>query len=98
MNLVRNVEKWKMHKIDWCEGGLKLADIATMNVGDNYLTPRMWYIMVILDNWERTLVQEKWQNTWYYMEQEFCMNRLYWVEDSAQNVWNFWRTLKMFVL
>ena len=39
-----------MHKIDWCEGGLKLAEIATKNVGENDLTPRMKYIMVILDN------------------------------------------------
>ena len=38
-----------MHKIDWFEGGLKLADIATKNVGDNDLTPRMKYIMVRLD-------------------------------------------------
>ena len=46
-----------MHKIDWCEVGLKLADIATKNVGDPELTPIMKYIMVILDNWDRTLVQ-----------------------------------------
>ena len=39
-----------MHKIDWCEGGLQMADIATKNVGENYLKPIMKYIMVILDN------------------------------------------------
>ena len=39
-----------MHKIDWCEGGMKLTDIATKNVGEHNLTPRMKYIMVILDN------------------------------------------------
>ena len=39
-----------MHKIDWCEGGLKLADIATKNVGEPDLTARMKYIMVRLDN------------------------------------------------
>ena len=39
-----------MHKIDWCEGGLKLADIATKNFGEPGLTPRIEYIMVILDN------------------------------------------------
>ena len=33
VHLLRNCEKFKMHKIDWCEGGLKLADIATKNVG-----------------------------------------------------------------
>ena len=25
-----------MHNIDWCEGGLKLADIATKNVGGSH--------------------------------------------------------------
>ena len=25
VNFVRNGEKCKMHNIDWCEGGLKLA-------------------------------------------------------------------------
>ena len=39
-----------MHKIDWCEVDLQLADIATRNVGENDLTPRMKYIMVRLDN------------------------------------------------
>ena len=29
---VRNGEKCKMHKIDWCEGGLQLEDIATNNI------------------------------------------------------------------
>ena len=43
-NFVRNGEKRKMHKIDWCEGGLKLEDIATKNVGENYLNPKMKYI------------------------------------------------------
>ena len=47
-----------MHKIDWCEGGMQLEDIATKNVGENYLNPRMKYIMVRLDNRDRTLVQE----------------------------------------
>ena len=50
MHLVRNGEKCKMHKIDWCEEGMKLADIATKDVGEHDLTPRMKYIMVILDN------------------------------------------------
>ena len=38
-----------MHKIGLCEGGLQLADIATKNVGENDLNPRMKYIMVMLD-------------------------------------------------
>ena len=50
MNFLRNGEKFKMHKIDWCEGGLKLADIGTKNFGDTDLTPRMKYIMVRLEN------------------------------------------------
>ena len=39
-----------MQNIEWCEGGLKLAYIATKNVGEHELTPRMKYIMVIFDN------------------------------------------------
>ena len=31
MNFLRNGEKCNMHKIDWCEGGLQLADIGTKN-------------------------------------------------------------------
>ena len=50
MNFVRNGQKCKMHNIDWCEGGLQLADIATKNAGDPDVTPRMKYIMVRLDN------------------------------------------------
>ena len=52
-----------MHNIDWCEGGLQLAKISTKNVSENDLTPRMKYIMVRLDNWDITLVQEGWHNT-----------------------------------
>ena len=50
MNFVRNGEKCKMHKIDWCEGGLQLADIGTNNISEPDLTPRMKYIMVRLEN------------------------------------------------
>ena len=50
INFVRNDEKCKIQKIDWCKGGLKLSDIATNIVGENYLTPRMKYIMVRLEN------------------------------------------------
>ena len=32
MHFVRNGENNKMQKIDWCEGGLQLADIGTKNV------------------------------------------------------------------
>ena len=39
-----------MHKIDWCEGGMQLADIGTKNVSEPDLTPRMEYIMVRLEN------------------------------------------------
>ena len=62
VHFVRNDEKWKMHKIEWCEGGLQLEDIATKNVGKNYLNPRMNYIMESLEDWGRTLVQEGWQD------------------------------------
>ena len=48
MDFVRNGEKCKMHNIDWCEKGLQMADIATSNVGEPDLSPRMKYIMVRL--------------------------------------------------
>ena len=47
-----------MHKIDWCEVDLQLVDIATNNVGENDLNLRMKYIMVILENLDRTIVKE----------------------------------------
>ena len=50
MKVVRNGENCKMHNIDWCEGGIQLADIATKNVGEPDLSPRMKYIMVRLYN------------------------------------------------
>ena len=50
MNFVRTGEKCKMHKIDWCEGGLQLADIGTKNVSEPDITPRVNYIMVRLEN------------------------------------------------
>ena len=50
MHLVRNVEKCKMHKIEWCEGVLQLADIGNKNVSEPDLTSRMKYIMVRLEN------------------------------------------------
>ena len=50
MHFVRNGEKCKMHKIDWCEGGLQLADIGNKNIREPELTPRMKYIMVRLEN------------------------------------------------
>ena len=58
MNFVRNGEKCKMHKIEWCEGGLKQADIAINNFGEHNLTPKMKYIMVRLAKLGKTLVQE----------------------------------------
>ena len=57
MNFVRNGEKCNMHKMDWCEGGLQLADIGTNNVSEPDITPRIKYIMVRLENWDMALVQ-----------------------------------------
>ena len=57
VHFVSNGEKWKIHKIDWCEGGIQLLDIATKNVGKNDLNPRMKYMMVMLDNLYKKLVQ-----------------------------------------
>ena len=47
-----------IHKIDWCEGGLKWADIENNTVGKNDLHPRMKYITVKLDSRETRLIQE----------------------------------------
>ena len=58
MYFVRNGEKCKMHKIDWCEGGLQLADTGTKNIGEHDLTPIMEYIMVRLERRYRILVKE----------------------------------------
>ena len=63
MNLVRNEETCKTHKIDWCEGGMQLAYIGTQNESEPDQTPRMRYIMVRLENWDRTLAQEGWLST-----------------------------------
>ena len=50
IHFVRNGEKCKMHKINWCEGGLQLADIGTKIVSKLEITPRMKDIMVRLEN------------------------------------------------
>ena len=59
VKFVRNGENVKIHKIDWCEVGLQLADIGTNHVCGNYLNARMKYIMVRLNKLYRTLVQER---------------------------------------
>ena len=48
MHFVRNGEKCKIHKIDWCKGRPQLAEIGTKNVSEPDLTPRIKYIMVRL--------------------------------------------------
>ena len=50
VHFMTNGEKCKMNNIDWCEGGLQLADIATKNVGENNLNPIMKYIMEWIEN------------------------------------------------
>ena len=47
-----------MQKIDWCEGGSQLTDIGTKNVSEPDVPPRMKYIMVRLENWDRRHVRE----------------------------------------
>ena len=49
MHFVRNIEKFNIHKVDWCEGGLQLADIGAKNLSKSDITPRMKYIMVRLE-------------------------------------------------
>ena len=50
MHFVRNGEKCKTHKIDWCGGVLQLAEIGNKNLSEPDLKPRMKYIMVRLEN------------------------------------------------
>ena len=50
IHFLRNGEKCKIHKIDWCEGVLQLADIANKNIYEPDLTPSIKYIMVRLYN------------------------------------------------
>ena len=50
MHFLRNREKCKLHNIEWCDGGMKLEDIDTKNVGEHDLTSKMKYIMVRLEN------------------------------------------------
>ena len=50
VSFVSNGEKFKMHKIDWCEGGLQLVDIATKNFCYNKLNHIIKYIMLMLDD------------------------------------------------
>ena len=69
LHFVRNDEKWKMRKIEWCEVGLKLAHIETKNVGENDLNPKIKYKMVRIENWDRTFVQKEWKNTGKSTEQ-----------------------------
>ena len=38
MHFVRNGEQCKMHKFDWCEGGLQLADLPHTNRSCAYCT------------------------------------------------------------
>ena len=38
-----------MHKVNWCEGGLQLADIGAKNIGEPDLTPRMKYVILRLE-------------------------------------------------
>ena len=53
-----NGENYKTHMIDLYKGGLKLSDIATKNVGENDLNHRMNYIMIRIENLDKTLLQE----------------------------------------
>ena len=49
VHFVRNGDNFKMYKIERCEGGMQLSNIATKNFGETDLNPRMKYIMVRLN-------------------------------------------------
>ena len=50
VHFLTNGKNCKMHKINWCERGLQLADIETKHFGEHDLNPRMKYIIVRIDN------------------------------------------------
>ena len=54
IHLERNCEEFNFHKTVWFEGGKQLAYIGTKNLSRDELDPRLWYAMVILDNWQNT--------------------------------------------
>ena len=54
MQLVRNGEKFNLHKTVWFEGYLQLADIVTNNIREDDLNPRLVYYMLRLDNLQNT--------------------------------------------
>ena len=58
VHFVSNDKICKMHKIEWCEVVLQLVGIAIKTFGGNALNLIMKYVMVGLDNWDITLVQE----------------------------------------
>ena len=66
-----------MHKIDWCEGGLQLAEIVTKNGSEPDLTPRMKYIMVRIENETEHLFKRGYRIQGYFTEQELCMPIIY---------------------
>ena len=49
MHFVINFEECNLQNIVWCEGGLKLAEIGTNNVGEDELNNILGYTMVRLD-------------------------------------------------
>ena len=50
VHFVRNGENCKMRNIELSERDMQLSDIATKNVGDTDLNPRMKYILLRIDN------------------------------------------------
>ena len=50
IHFIKTGEKCKVKKIDWCEGDLQLSETSTNNVGEHDISPRIKYIMVILEN------------------------------------------------
>ena len=71
-----------------------MVDIGTNNVSEPDLTPRMKYIMVRLENWNGTLVQEGWHNTRivYGTIVLYDYTRLsLWLDSISLNVLRTWK-------
>ena len=96
MHFVRNGEKCKMHKIEWCEGVLQLADIGTKNISEPDLTPRMKYIMVRLENWRQNTCTRGVIVYWIVMKNKSSkFTRLDWVGIRLNQFEMFEERLKL---
>ena len=87
---VLNDEEYNMHKIVWCEGGLKLADIRTKNVTEDQLNTILVYTMVIIDNLWNTCTRGviEYRRVWIIRYSDDSSGfGLYWLDSIGLKYW-----------